>query len=300
MQNMPKTSAYAEAMLTVLLMSTVPIVIRGISADPWVIGISRLFIAALFLWLTLRRRTWWGGLSVGERRGLVIIGGTFALHWMSYFWSIKLASAQIATIGVSTYGIFVSVLGAIFLGHRIQWIHVAGLLLALAGTWLVVGGIDWQAEISTRVLMGFLSGIVAGFFYALLPIFHQTFKHLPTGSRTMGQFLFALCFFLPFAPAGDWQLNLGDLAGLLYLGLIGTVVCHTLWIRATTTLPTTHSGIIYYLYVPSGCLLGFVILGERLAPLQIAGACLILLGSVIGIAARRPQPPAPSSKALRL
>lgn len=279
--------AYAEAVFTVLLMSTVPIVIRGIDANPWVIGVARLLIASSFLYLVARRARTWIALPRADKAILSLIGLTFGAHWTTYFWSIKWASAQIATIGVSTYGIFVSVLGAALLGHRIRLFHVAGIGCALIGTIMVAGGLPATGgSDGLWVMAGLASGVLAGFLYALLPIYHQRFRHLSTAHRTIGQNLFGLVFFLPFIPLGNWQVSLGHsptLLGLLYLGIFGTVVCHTLWIRATTVLPTTHAGIIYYLYVPSGCLLGYFLLGERLSPAQLLGAGLILAGSLIGI-----------------
>lgn len=262
------------------MMSTVPIIIKYISADPWVIGVGRLILASgsLLLFGSSFRKL--KHLSSRDWGILALLGLCFGLHWITYFFSIKLGLATVAVIStVSFYGIFLSVAGNIFLSHRVRWYHTLALVLGIGGTVLVAG----QFDLNSNALIGFLFGILSGGFYGLLPIIHQKSTHMDTQLRAWGQFSGALVLFTCCAPLGEWNIPAMDWLGILYLGMIGTVAAHTLWVSSTSVLPTTASSLIMYLYIPLSAILGYFVLGETLNVVQSAGALLIIAGSMLGM-----------------
>lgn len=263
-----------------ILMSTVPIVIKVISADPWVIGLGRLVLATGSLWMLSSAVRECKKLPLKDWLILAGLGLCFGLHWITYFFSIKLGLATVAVIStVSFYGIFLSIAGNIFLAHRVRWYHALALVLSVLGTILVAG----QFDLNSNALLGFVFGIVSGGLYGLLPILHQKSTHMNNSLRSWGQFSGAMVLFVFCAPLGNWSIPAFDWWGILYLGLIGTVTAHTLWVSATSALPTTASSLIMYLYIPLSAILGYFILGETLNLQQIAGALLIVSGSMLGM-----------------
>lgn len=271
---------YQHGISAVLVMCTVPVTIKAISADPWVIGVSRLTVGSLLILCLMpsSRQV----LKLG-RRDLITLGSLglfFALHWLTYFFSIKLGTATMAVVAtISFYGIFNSILGAVFLGYAFRWFHSVGLLICFVGTFLTVDEFAYGSD----ALLGFGAGVLSGFFFALLPTIHQKSKHLDSNLRTFGQMLGALICFLFVIPLGEWSLSPIDWLGLLYLGSVGTVLAHTLWVHATTELPTTAASIVNYLYIPSAAILSYFALGEALTPMQVTGALVIIAGSLIGV-----------------
>ena len=88
----------------VLLMSTVPVLVKSTSANEITIGIVRLTIAVAVLSpIVFIRREFTA--SPKQWFWLAFIGFIFGLHWLSYFYAIKNAGASLAAIGISTYGI---------------------------------------------------------------------------------------------------------------------------------------------------------------------------------------------------
>jgi drug/metabolite transporter (DMT)-like permease len=207
------------------------------------------------------------------------MGVFFALHWLSFFFGIKIGSASIATVGLSTYGVHLIVLGWLFQRTRITAVDILVLSLAIAGTFLVVR----EFNIADKGLIGLVLGVLSGFFYAFLPILQQKHSHLPALTRALGQFTFAFIVFLVLVPQSDWQLSLGDWLGLLFLGIMCTLVSHTLWVRVTTILSTRTTGIIYYLYVPVSLVLSVAVLDERVDTAMVVGASLIVAANLIGV-----------------
>ncbi|MEM8866836.1 MAG: DMT family transporter [Verrucomicrobiota bacterium] len=271
---------YQKGLLGIVIMSTVPVTIKWVSADPWVIGIARLVIATLVMSFMFPLMSELRGLRGKDYLSLVSLGICFGLHWMTYFFSIKLGSATIAVIAtISFYGIFLSLAGSYFLAHRIRWFHWIALSLGVIGTVLVADAFDF----GTGALAGFMIGILSGTFYGALPILHQKASHLSHTLRSWAQFAGALPIFLCFAGLGSWNLPQTDWIGLLYLALFGTLVAHTLWVHAVSELPTTASSLIKYLYIPLTAIISYFVLGESLNAQQLVGAVIIVCGSLLGL-----------------
>jgi drug/metabolite transporter (DMT)-like permease len=265
-------------LIAISLMGTVPMSVKGIAANPWTIGIVRLLIASLCAALFLR-----GSRDLFRYRKdfgpLALIGGAFALHWITYFISLKTTDASVAAIGTATYGVHVAFLGRIMLGQIPNRVQVISIMIAIVGAVLVVGEYALDSDLTT----GFLIGILSAVLYAVVPILHQKNLHVPVNVRTLAQYLFALPLFLCFLPWANWDLKPLDWAGILHLSIVTTFIAHTLWIRATSELPTYMSGILFYLYVPIAMVLCHFVLGEQITPLRISGAVLIVLASVLGM-----------------
>ncbi|WP_159084049.1 DMT family transporter [Saccharobesus litoralis] len=283
-QNKDLFHAYQIGVIGITVMSTVPVAIKWISSDPWVIGFIRLLIATTAMYFLRPAIRQAKALSLKDYYMLAALGLCFGLHWIAYFFSIKLGTATIAVIStISAYGLFISVAGRYFLRHPIKPYHWFALLLGVIGT-LLVGG---EFDLNSHALIGFVLGIISGCFYGALPILHQKSTHLSGDVRTFGQFAGAFVLFIFCVPLGNWQFAEHDWIGLLYLGLVGTVLAHSLWVYAATNLPTTASGVLKYMYIPLTATISYFTLGETLTPMQIVGCVIVISGCVLGVTGER-------------
>lgn len=279
-----------------LLFGCIPVVVRMISANPYTIGIFRLAVATTVLATVLAMRSGAQRILPVVRRSadgkprfpaadlarLAAIGFLFFAHWITLFFAIKASSASIAAIGQSTYGVHLLLLAAIFVDHRPRWTDVAAVVLALAGAILVIP----HFTLTNDVAVGMLLATVSAAFYAALPLLHQRWSHIPTPTRTLGQFGFALLFFSFFVTKTEWTLSARDWGGLLFLAIGVTLIAHSLWVRVTTQIAPSLTSIIYYGQIPVAIALGVVVLGEPLTVRTACGATMIVAGSVIGLASR--------------
>ncbi|MGX5172587.1 DMT family transporter [Aliikangiella sp. IMCC44653] len=267
----------ALAILAILLMSFVPLIIRWTNANEVSIGIVRLAIGALGLAIIqvfsksaikLTRQDWaW----------LVALGTIFGVHWLSYFHSIKLAGASLAAIGVATFGIHLLILNAIFLKQRLTFIDAAAVALSIIGILLASPPFDLNPESWT----GFLIAILSGLLYAFLPLINRNITHLTTNTRALGQFGFGLVFFLFLLPQANFELQVNDWYGLIFLGLFSTLIAHTLWLKVSTELAPQITAVIYYAYIPVALVLSYWFLNEALTWQKVSGALLIILANVL-------------------
>ena len=116
---MPSNRLLFIALTAVLTMSAVPVLIKSTEANSVTIGIVRLLIAvAAFAPVVLWRRRLLR-LSARQWRQLLVIGLVFGVHWLTYFLSIKLATAAIAALTILTYSVQYLVLAFLFNRERV-------------------------------------------------------------------------------------------------------------------------------------------------------------------------------------
>lgn len=262
----------ALALLAIGTMSLVPVLVKSISANAATIGLVRIAIFLLAMTPLLLWRAQLRGLSARDWRALALVGLVFGLHWWTYFLAIKSAGAALGAIAMSTYGIHLLLLNAWHYRLPLRPLDLCAVCLCLVGCYLVapVGSVSGQA------LWGFWLGVLSGFLYALLPLLHQHNSHLGTLPRTWGQFAFAGLVFVALLGEAEFALPATDWWLLLVLGLVCTLLSHSLWVKASTELPAVYTSTVYYLYAPIAMVLSALLLGEPIGLSMIAGALLII------------------------
>ncbi|MBR9999388.1 MAG: DMT family transporter [Cyclobacteriaceae bacterium] len=270
---------FLELIASLLFMSGVPIFIKFTDANPITIGIIRLLIASLLMGILLSVKKEKFPLGARNLKNLFLIGFIFSIHWITYFFSIKTATASIGILGASTYGIHLIFLGWIFLKTKPGWMDGLAIIVAFAGTYIIIP----EFTLSNNITVGLLLSIISGLFFAFLPILHQKNQHMSNNVRSLGQYIFALPLFFIFIGQFEFSWKPSDIYSLLYLGIFGTFLAHSFWINVTTKLPTTFTSLIFYIVIPFTMFLSYFWLDESMNPEKVTGAILIILANVIGI-----------------
>ena len=76
------------------------------------------------------------------------------------------------------------------------------------------------------------------------------------------------------------HLNIHNIAGLAWLGLIGALLSYVLWFRGVAALSSVQVSAFGFLSPLTAILLGWMVLGQSLNLFQVAGA-VIILGSIV-------------------
>lgn len=268
------------AFLSVSLMGMVPILIKLTSANEIVIGFTRLLIAGtgIFLLMVMNKslaalKT----LSWVDLKWLVLLGLIFSIHWYSYFYGIKTSTASLASIGVSTYGIQLLLLNWVFFNEKLSKLDSVAISIAFCGVVLASSNIFSQTE----MLLGFMASIFSGSLYAFLAVINRKSSYLTTQQKALGQFGFGFICFSFFIPGANFALEVIDWEILLVLGIVCTLVAHTLWIKVSTELPGNLTAIIYYFYVPIAIVLSAIFFNDALTWQKVTGASLIIAANVM-------------------
>lgn len=137
-QKPPLINPIYMVILGVLSVSFAAIFVRLSSAPAAVIAFWRLLIATLataLIGLTAGSR-----LSLPRGQGLTMVvasGGFLALHFWTWFQSLKLTTVASSTVLVATQPLFVILAARILWGERLSKNAKAGLLIAFLGTFLI-------------------------------------------------------------------------------------------------------------------------------------------------------------------
>jgi len=282
-----------SALAATLLFGSVPACIRVVQLDSIAIGIVRLVLGAVGMAaiMALERRSTLHEFFARLRREwrvLVALGLLFGVHWLTFFISIRHASASIGTLGFSTYGAQLPLLGwAVGFGRPTKRALV-GVVLAFVGTWLCLPSHDWSGIWSSNVATGLAIGVFSGTAYAFLPLLHQRHSHMDHELRTWAQFALALPVFLPLAPWATWSLSWVDVLLMIYLGLVVTLIGHLLWVKATTELPIETTSVLSYLQLPVTLAMNWLLISEELTLPMFAGAGLIVVANALALGRRSP------------
>ncbi|MDP7164665.1 MAG: EamA family transporter, partial [Alphaproteobacteria bacterium] len=161
-------------------------------------------------------------LDYPPRVWLLGVGGLFGYHFF-YFLALKNAPPVEASLIAYLWPLLIVVFSALLPGERLRWWHLAGVLLGLAGTLVLVGrgGLDFQG----RYALGYGAALVGALIWSSYSLLSRRFAHV--SSEAVGGFcgltavLAALCHLAlepPLWPQGtEWLAVLG-----LALGPVGT------------------------------------------------------------------------------
>lgn len=272
----PLLSPAARDMLTATLFFAVMNVgVKILSEIPaHEIVFFRALVSLVAAYVLLRRE----GISPwGKRRVLLLargLAGTVAL--IAYFYSLHLMPLATAVTIQHMSPLFTILIAGPLLGERATRTQWGFFLLAFVGV-LMIKGMD------ARVTLGELSlGLVAAAFAGLA---YNLVRMLRDSDHALVVVLYFPLVTVPLV--GGYTLSHWVWPGLLELALLlavglATTAAQVYMTRAFQRERASRVSIIYYLGIVVAMILGWILFGEGITPLALAGAGLIIL-SVVGI-----------------
>ncbi|MEI7645043.1 MAG: EamA family transporter [Chloroflexales bacterium] len=249
--------------------------------DPLGVGFLRLLISAPALLVVGRALVGPGFLRVrrADLGVIALMGVAFAAYQVCYFAAIpRLGVAAAVMINICSAPIMTALLARIFLGERLGRAALLAMAGAVVGTGMLVGGVPHAGDPAT-LLTGAALALGAGFCYSLVTLTGRAVapRYHPLQPIALAFSLGALLL-APLALSGGLSLAYPPMgwAILLYLGLVPTAVGYVLYLRGLSNTPATVSTILVLLEPLGSTTLAVIFLGERLAPLGLAGAALLL------------------------
>jgi drug/metabolite transporter (DMT)-like permease len=296
----------------ILAVSAASIMIRFAQreAPSLVVAAWRLLLAAVVLapFAATQRRRELSSLT-GRERFLALASGVFlALHFATWISSLAYTSVASSVVLVATAPLWVAVLSPITLKERLSQRMLAGLLMALAGSF-VVGLSDsctWSAAQLTCPPLGeFVRG--RAFWGDLLALAGALFAagYLIIGRSLRRRISLLGYIFVVYSAAALVLVLLAVSAGqslfgyspatylwLLGLALVPQLMGHTSYNWALAYLSAAYVSIAVLGEPVGSTILAYFVLGEQVTTLKVFGALLILTGIYIS-ASSEPGPDLP-------
>jgi drug/metabolite transporter (DMT)-like permease len=276
-------SAVAAMVGGAVLISTTSIFVKWAHVAPTVSAFYRMAFGGgmLFLLLALQRR--WTGVSRRDVLWMLFPALAFALDLVLWHRSIRDVGPGLATL-LGNFQVFVMALAGLwFYRERLGWRYAAGLALAFAGLWLLVGR-NWGA-VDAQYRLGVWFGILTGVAYAayMLSFRHAQKEKLtrsPAELLCLNSLLCAGVLALVTGVEGNSFVipDLQSLAALLGLALFGQVLGWLLIVRAMPQLPASLVGLLLLLQPGLSFVLDVLLFGRPTVSLDWLGLAVSLAG----------------------
>jgi drug/metabolite transporter, DME family len=238
------------------------------------------------------------GVALGERhrirwRDTLVLGVGLAVYQTAYYGAIAYAGLAIGTVVTLGSGpVLIALAAWRVLGERITWRAGLAVAVAVGGLLLLAGAGDAPAG---RLALGLGCGLLSAAGYAVVTVYSRWTGGDLAGGTTSAFVVAAACV-LPLAvlegplPSID---RLPDTLGwLLFLGAVPTALAYRMFFSGVTLIPATAAAVITLLEPVAGVLLAVVLLGERVGPVALTGAALMIAAVAI-LATDRPAPASP-------
>jgi len=203
-----------------------------------------------------------------------------ALYLGLGYTGLKSISAGLGGLIVSANPVFTAALAALFLGERLTWRKVAGLLLGILGVGLIV----WhRMSVRTDSLHGILftlaslASIVAGtiLFKILAP---KGSLWIGNGVQNLAGGMALLPFAFGFADVGDIVPSARLLGAFAFLVLGGSILAYFLWFHLLKVCGATAASAYHFLMPPLAMLFAWMALGEHVEFRDLLGIVPVALG----------------------
>ena len=260
--------------------SVMTVLAERAAASPLLVGVARLWIAAIFLLAATAIDARRFVVVAGDRWRCLAMGACMAAYQAAYFTAVTLAGiAVVALVAICSAPLMIAALAPWLLGERLHARVRGALLLGVLGTALLVADPAGALDLSPRFLAGVLLAFAAGLAYALYVLAAKaTLRRsapLPTTALTFAIGALLLTPALVWTAAPLTQLALGW-PWLLYLGGVATAAAYAIYTLGLRSVSASVAGVTSLLEPLTATILGVALFGERLGAAGGVGALLLV------------------------
>lgn len=270
---------YLIILLGVLSVSGASILFQYATAEPLVVAMYRLAFSVLLLGIPLTRGKAEARMSRTDM-GLSLLSGLFlALHFGTWFFSLKLTSVASSTVLVSMHPFMVLLYGYFAWGERTRGRALAGVVLAVLGAVLVSWG-DFQVSGSALLgdLLAFLGAVAMSGYFLIGRYVRQRAGVVAYSTTTYGAaaavlLVASLAWGNPLTgfEAVNWWI-------FVALAVFPTIFGHTLFNWALKFVPASVVSVSVLGEPVGASILAWALWRAVPGPLTLVGGTLILIG----------------------
>lgn len=246
----------------------------------------RLLITSLTMWILYSIIGRLKRIPLRDMLGLAGIGFITALHWVTFYGSIKYANVSVALVCFSAVGFFTALLEPVILRVRIKWVEVLLGLLVIIGISIIF---HFDPRYKTGIILGVISAILLAFVMILARRYVQRINPETLLTYQLSGGFISLSALIPFYlnqfPTDYIFPDLDDWMWLLVLSWICSVLAFQFSVSALKKLSAFTVNLTYNLEPIYGILLAFIVYreNEMLGKWFYIGFSLIAVSLVIHV-----------------
>ena len=192
------------------------------------------------------------------------VGVIVALHWVTFYGSVKYANVSVALVCFSATGFFTAFFEPLILKRKISLIEVGLGLIAISGIYIIF---DFHPQYKLGIIFGIISAVGS----SLFPIYNKklllTYTPKILTLYELGGGLLALTLIVPFYlmqfPATYYLPTGTDWFWLLILAWLCTVLSFDLQLNALKKISAFTANLTYNLEPVYGIILAFIFFKEN-------------------------------------
>jgi drug/metabolite transporter (DMT)-like permease len=246
----------------------------------------RLLLTAATMWILFGLMKKINKIPVIDILKIAGVGFIAAMHWVTFYGSIKYANVSVALVCFSAIGFYTAIFEPLILKKKMNWTEMLLGLITLAGIYIIF---HFDTQYKTGIIIGIISALLA----SLFPIFNREFlkrinvETMLTWQQTGG--LIVLSILLPFYlqrfPAEQFTPGWENFGWLLMLSWLCSVVAFQLSANALKRLSAFTVNLTYNLEPVYGIILAFMVYKENqfLSKWFFVGFAIIAIALIIHI-----------------
>ncbi len=278
--------AFLQLHAAVFLAGFTGILGRLITLNEGMIVWYRLLLTAVTMWVLFGLMKRIKKIPLIDILKISAVGFIAAMHWVTFYGSIKYANVSVALVCFSSIGFFTALFEPLILRKRIKWIELLLGLITLTGIYVIF---HFDTQYKTGIIIGIISAVLA----SLFPIYNREFlkrinvETMLTWQQTGGLLVLSvlLPFYLQKFPTPHFVPGWRDLGWLLVLSWFCSVIAFQLSGNALKRLSAFTVNLTYNLEPVYGIILAFMVYKENqfLSKWFFVGFAIIAVALIIHI-----------------
>ena len=224
----------------------------------------RLLISSVTMWIVFSLTKKLQRISIKDILKLSGIGFISALHWVSFYGSIKYANVSVALVCFSAVGFFTALLEPLFFRKKINPVEVLLGLIVIAGIYIIF---HFDPKYKTGIILGVICAVLLAVVMILIKQFVQRINSQTLLTYQLSGGLITLSLFMPFYlrqfPTSYLIPDFTDWMWLLVLAWFCSVLAFQFSVNALKKLTAFTVNLSFNLEPVYGILLAFVIYHEN-------------------------------------
>lgn len=223
----------------------------------------RLLITSATMWILFSLMGKLQKISWQDILKLTSIGFMAALHWVTFYGSIKYANVSVALVCFSSVGFFTALFEPFLTKKRMNWIELLLGIIVVAGIYIIF---HFDPKYKTGIILGVICAVLLAIVMILLRSFLQRMNSETVLTYQLTGGFVTLSIFLPFYLQRFPSVNLipcfDDWIWLLVLSWLCSVLAFQLSTRALKKLTAFTVNLNFNLEPVYGIILAFLFFHE--------------------------------------
>lgn len=256
--------AFLQLHIAVFLAGFTGILGRLITLNEGMIVWYRLLFTAVTMWILFGLMKKIHRISLADIIKIGLVGFVAALHWVTFYGSIKYSNVSVALVCFSAIGFFTALFEPLLLRKKMNWAELFLGLVTIGGIYVIF---HFDAQYKTGIIIGIISAMLA----AIFPIYNREFlkrinvETMLSWQQTGGLILLSILlpFYLKKFPVDSFLPGWNNTGWLLVLAWFCSVLAFQLSSNALKRLSAFTVNLSFNLEPVYGILLAFMVYKEN-------------------------------------